>query len=32
MNVFIFLGGVLDIENLEDLQIGDYKREVGQWP
>ena len=22
---------VLDIENLEDLQIDDYKPEVGQW-
>ena len=27
-----FGGGVLHIENLEDLQIGDYKPEVGQWP
>ena len=26
-----FWRGVLDIENLEDLQIGDYKPEVGQW-
>lgn len=32
MCMCFFCGGVLDIEDLEALQIGDYKGEVGQWP